>query len=108
MTMIPIESLYRPALDSQRNGLDESRIQYFMAHPDEIRGVLVYENPVDGERIVVNGYHRVESARRLSWTHVDTDVRQGTRVDALRYRDLVRKPWSEVVREADSSVPKDR
>lgn len=96
MTMIPIESLHQPTLDTQRLRWDEERIRYFMRHPAEIRGVLVYENPVDGERITANGHHRVESARRLGWPDIDADLRPGTRHDALSYRDLERKPWSEV------------
>jgi hypothetical protein len=101
MTIIRIESLYQPALDTQRGRLDESRIRYYIDHPDEIRGVLIYENPANHERILVNGYHRVESARRLGWTDIDADLRPGTRVDARRYPDLEHRPWSEI--EAESS-----
>uniref|UniRef100_UPI0019407939 ParB N-terminal domain-containing protein n=1 Tax=Virgisporangium aliadipatigenens TaxID=741659 RepID=UPI0019407939 len=71
-----------------------------MEHPGEIRGVLVYEGPDSGERITVNGHHRVEAARRLGWRDIDVDLRPGTRQDALSYQDLVRKPWSEIEGEA--------
>jgi hypothetical protein len=96
VTIISIESLYQPALDTQRHQLDESRIRHYMNHPDAIRAVLVYENQANGERILVNGHHRVESAQRLGRTEIDADIRPGTRVDATLYRDLVRRPWSEV------------
>jgi DNA-binding IclR family transcriptional regulator len=79
--------------------LDESRIQYYLSHADEVKDLLVYENPSDGERILVNGHHRVESARRLGWAHIDAELQVGTRAQALMYRDLDRKPWSEIERE---------
>lgn len=75
-----------------------------MDHPDEIRDVLVYENPTNLERIPVNGHHRIGSARRLGWTHIDADLRPGTRQDALKYRELgPRQPWSEIERKRGQS-----
>jgi ParB-like nuclease domain len=97
--IISIDSLYQPHLETQRSHLDQSRIQFYINHTGEIRGVLVYENPLDGERILVNGHHRVESARRLNWAQIDADVRTGTRQDTLSYRDLERRPWSEIENE---------
>jgi hypothetical protein len=100
MTVILIASLHQPTLEAHRAGLDESRVRYFMAHPDEIKDVVVYENPAGGERIPVNGHHRVESARRLGWDRISADLRPGTRQDALLYRDLaVRRPWSDIERD---------
>ncbi|EOD69917.1 ParB N-terminal domain-containing protein [Amycolatopsis vancoresmycina] len=96
MTTIPIKSLHQGNLDTQRSGLDESRIQYFIDHPTEIEGILVYEAPSDGERVTVNGHHRVEAARRLGWTTIEAKLRPGTRTDALTYMDMKRKPWSEI------------
>lgn len=98
--LIPISSIHQPTLDTQRGRLDESRVQYYMQHPEEIRDVLVYENLANHERIPINGHHRIESARRLGWTHIGADIRPGTRQDALKYCDLEpRRPWSEVERE---------
>ena len=103
MAQILIASLHQATLEAHRAGLDESRVRYYMAHPQEIAGVLVYQNPADGERISVNGHHRLESARRLGWTRIDADLRAGTRQDALAYRDLtVRRPWSDIERDAPS------
>jgi hypothetical protein len=99
MATILIESLHQPTLDSRRGRLDEDRIRYYMNHSDEIAGVLVYENPVNGERITVNGHHRVESARRLGSMYIEADLQPGTRKDALRYWDPVHRPWSEIERE---------
>jgi hypothetical protein len=92
MTMIPIESLHQPTLHTHRDGLDQGRIQHYVKHPDEIRGILVYEDPANGLRITVNGHHRVESARRLGWTDIDADIRPGVPQDALIYQDLERRP----------------
>lgn len=97
--LISISSIHQPTLDTQRGRLDASRVQYYM-QLEEIRDTLVYENPTNLERIPVNGHHRIESARRLGWTHIDADVRPGTRQDASKYRDLgPRRPWSEIERE---------
>ena len=97
---ILIESLHQGTLEAHRAGLDESRVRYYMAHPEQIAGVLVYQNPADGERIPVNGHHRLEAARRLGRTRIDADLRAGTRQDALLYRDLaVRRPWSDIERD---------
>lgn len=96
MTKIPIKSLHQGNLETQRSGLDESRIQYFIDHPTEIEDILVYEAPSDGERVTVNGHHRVEAARRLGWTVIEAKLRPGTRTDVLAYMDIERKPWSEI------------
>ncbi len=101
MTMIRISSLHQPTLDVRRDRLDEARIRHYIGHPDKISGVTVYENPASGERILVNGHHRVEAARRLDRTHIDAVLRAGTRDDATAYRDLDQTPWSEVQSEAD-------
>jgi len=100
--LIPLTSLARQVLEHRRSQLDDSRVRYYMEHPDEIRGVLVYENPGDGERIVVNGCHRTEAALRLGRVELDVELRSGTRQDALAYRDLdERRRWAEVERDAD-------
>lgn len=97
MARILISSLHQPTLDNQRGRLDQSRVRYFLKHPDEIRNVLVYENPTDGERILVNGFHRVEAARILGRTMVAADLRPGTRSEAVLYLDAQeRQPWSEI------------
>lgn len=97
MVVVRLDSLNQQVLEHKRSTLDESRVQYFVDHPEEIRDILIYENPSNGERIVVNGCHRTEAARRLDRAEIDAELRSGTRVDALRYRDLAdRRPWYEV------------
>jgi hypothetical protein len=96
MALIEINSLHQLHLDIQRDHLDECRVQYYLSHPGEIREVLIYENPHGGERILVNGHHRVEAARRLNQSQIDAELKPGTRIDASMYRDSERKPWSEI------------
>lgn len=96
MTSIPIDSLYQPHLETQGANLDQSRVQYYMCHQSEISDILVYKNPVNGELVLVNGHHRVASARRLKWSNIEAVIEPGTRHDALMYRDLDRIPWSEI------------
>jgi hypothetical protein len=100
-------SLDQPLLDFKRGGLDESRIRYYMAHPDEIRGMVVYEvSDRHQARIVVNGYHRTEAARRLGWSELDVDLRLGIWQDVLMYRDLTeRRLWEEEERDAERPTP---
>jgi hypothetical protein len=100
---ILIGSLFQPPLELRRRNLDESRIRYYLKHPNEIRGVLVYESSDNSELILVNGHHRVESARRLGWTEIDADIQPGTRVDANRYWDPDHRPWSEIERDGPST-----
>lgn len=86
MTEIEISSLHQRTLDIQRMSLDEAQVRRYMrqrAWPP----VTVYENQENGERILVNGHHRVEAARRLGRLTVEADVTPGDRVDAHRYWD---------------------
>jgi hypothetical protein len=101
--LIPFASLDQPVLDFKRGSLDESRIRYYTAHPDEIRGMVVYEvSDRHRVRIVVNGYHRTEAALRLGWSELDVDLRLGIWRDVLLYQDLTeRKPWEVVERDAE-------
>ena len=64
--LIPLSSLCQQVLEHRRGQLNESRVQHYLRHPQEIRDVLVYENPTTGEQIVVNGNHRTEAARHLA------------------------------------------
>jgi hypothetical protein len=92
ITTIQIVSLHQGTLDHQRHGLDESCIERYMADLDAANPVLLYANESNGERILVNGRHRVEAARRLGRTSIKADVRPGTREDATLYRDLHGQP----------------
>lgn len=95
-------------LEYRRSQLDESRVRYYVEHPDEIRDVPVFENPGNSECIVVNGCHRIETALRLSRVELEAELRPGTRQDAIAYRDLAgRRPWSEVERDARNGASGD-
>jgi hypothetical protein len=104
MVMIEVSSLFQPALDIQRPHLCRARVQHYMNHPDRIRGVEVFENPVDGERLLVSGHHRTEAATLLSWTQIDATLMPGTR--ATQYWDLGenRRCWFELEPEAGPPV----
>jgi hypothetical protein len=85
VTRIDIASLHQGALDTQRPHLDQACVERYMADLHAAPPVLVYEHA--GERILVNGHHRVEAARRLGRTWIEAEVRPGTRLDATRYFD---------------------
>jgi ParB-like chromosome segregation protein Spo0J len=50
---------------------------------DQLPPVMVFES--DDGLLLVDGYHRMEAARRLGRTVVRAQVRQGSREDALRF-----------------------
>ena len=79
--------LLAPLLEKRRLGhLDEERVQHYMKVLPTCDPILVYVN--GDERVVVNGYHRLEAATRLTRSHIRADLRPGTRIDAVRYLDL--------------------
>jgi len=88
--LIEIASLHQGTIENQRSRLDGMCVESYMVHLDGADPVLVYEN--DRERILVNGHHRVEAARRLGRTSIRADVRSGTRQNAVQYRDLHGQP----------------
>jgi ParB-like chromosome segregation protein Spo0J len=64
-----------------------------VADLDAAEPVTIYEDPGDGERILVNGHHRVAAAQRLGRTSINADVQPGTHIDATLYRDLQCQPY---------------
>ncbi|HEY1831112.1 MAG TPA: ParB N-terminal domain-containing protein [Acidimicrobiales bacterium] len=90
--MIEIASLHQGAIETQLDNADQVQIAHYVKHIDEADPILVYENPVDGERIVVNGYHRVHAAMRLGWTHINAVLKPGDQQDVLLYVDTNRGP----------------
>lgn len=90
--VIPISSLEQESIATQRARLAEDQILWYVDHPETAEPVLVYEN--DGERVLVNGHHRVAAAVRRGETEILAEIQLGkSRQDALRYRDLRGRPW---------------
>ena len=58
-----------------------------MENLDDADPVLVYEHEGSGERILVNGHHRVEAAHRMGRTMIKAEIQPGNREDAQRYLD---------------------
>ncbi len=87
VTMIEIASLHQATIETQRPRLSGDSIALYMETLDAADPVLVYEHKVSGERILVDGHHRVEAAHRLGRTMIKAQVQPGNREDALRYLD---------------------
>jgi len=84
--MVRLDSLHQGAIEAQKSRLNEATVVHHMATMDDAEPVLVYEH--GDERILVNGYHRAEAARRLGRTEIMAVVEPGTAADAVRYLDL--------------------
>jgi len=92
--MIEIASLHQTTIDAQRPRLSNDGIAVYTANLDNADPVLVYEHKVSGERILVDGHHRVEAAHRLGRTTIKAEIQPGSREDALRYFDQRADPSS--------------
>jgi hypothetical protein len=63
--------------------LDEGKVSRYEQILDQMPPVVVFE--LSEGLLLVDGYHRVEAARRLGRTVVRAQVRRGSREDALRF-----------------------
>jgi ParB-like chromosome segregation protein Spo0J len=79
---VDLDALTGIALADPPRHLDEEVARYAQIL-DQLPPVVVF-NLGDG-LLLVDGYHRVEAARRLGWTVVQAEVQQGSREDALRF-----------------------
>ena len=80
---VKVAALTGNALADPPRHLDEAKILQYSQILDQMPPVVVFE--IDGGLLLVDGYHRVEAARRLGRTVVRAEVRQGSRQDALRF-----------------------
>jgi ParB-like chromosome segregation protein Spo0J len=80
---VDLGALTGNALADPPRHLDEEKVARYAQILDQLPPVVVF-NLGDG-LLLVDGYHRVEAARRLGWTVVQAKVRQGSREDALRF-----------------------
>ena len=71
-----------PTIDI-RQKLDEATIQDYMDSFDQLPPVTVFQT--DGELLLADGFHRAMAAQRLGITEVETEVKKGTREDALEF-----------------------
>jgi hypothetical protein len=87
LSSVGIDSLLLGPLEDKRQlgHLDDLRVRQYMEDLDTCDPILVYESA--DERIVVNGYHRLEAAIRLGRTEIRADLQPGTRYDATLYLD---------------------
>ena len=63
--------------------LDPARVRRYAGMLDDLPPVTVFETP-EG-LLLVDGYHRVAAAWRQGLETVETQIRRGSRRDALRY-----------------------
>jgi hypothetical protein len=54
-----------------------------MARGDRFPPVVVFQD--EGESILADGFHRLKAAQKARLKHLDAEVRQGSRKDALRF-----------------------
>jgi ParB/Sulfiredoxin domain len=80
---VEVAALTGNALADLPRHLDEEKISRYAQVLDQLPPVVVFE--LDDGLLLVDGYHRVEAARRLGRTVVRAEVRQGSRQDALRF-----------------------
>jgi ParB-like chromosome segregation protein Spo0J len=80
---VEIAALAGNALTDPPRHLDEAKISRYVQILDEMPPVVVFR--IDGGFLLADGYHRVETARRLGRTVMRAEVRQGSREDALRF-----------------------
>jgi ParB/Sulfiredoxin domain len=80
---VEVATLTGSALADPPRHLDEGKLARYAQILDQLPPVVVFELP-DG-LLLVDGYHRLEAARRLGRRIVRAEVRQGSREDALQF-----------------------
>jgi hypothetical protein len=83
---LSLDSIRLDAGTQTRAHIDEATVAEYaeaMVRGDEFPPVVVFQQ--DGEFILADGFHRVKAARRARLKHIVAEVRQGGRLDALRF-----------------------
>jgi ParB-like chromosome segregation protein Spo0J len=80
---IELAALTGNALADPPRHLDEAKVARFAQILDQLPPVVVFE--LGDGFLLVDGYHRVEAARRLGRPFVRAQVRRGSGADALRF-----------------------
>lgn len=80
---VEVAALTANALADPPRHLDEDKISRYAQILDQMPPVVVFE--IGDGLLLVDGYHRVEAARRLGRTVVRAEVRQESLEDALRF-----------------------
>jgi uncharacterized ParB-like nuclease family protein len=83
MAAIDIDELLERGLADPTEHLDPAAVERYAGMLDEMPPVVVFDMP-EG-LLLVDGYHRVEAARRAGRATIEADVRAGSRAEALRY-----------------------
>jgi hypothetical protein len=79
---VEVAALTGNALADPPRHLDEDKVARYAHILDQLPPVVVFD--LGDELLLVDGYHRVEAARRLGQPMIGAQVRQGSRADALR------------------------
>lgn len=77
LTEIPIAALEVPSV------IDEEKVTRYALMLDRLPPVVIFD--IGGDLLVVDGYHRINAARRLGRPTVKAQVWRGTRDDALAF-----------------------
>lgn len=77
LTEIPIAALEVPSV------IDEEKVMRYALMLDRLPPVVIFD--IGGDLLVVDGYHRINAARRLGRPTVKAQVWRGTRDDALAF-----------------------
>jgi len=83
MPRLRIDELLAAAPVDTEAHLDAARVERYARAFDDLPPVLVFETPQGP--LLVDGYHRVAAARRLGLGTIESEVRRGTRREALRH-----------------------
>ncbi len=80
---VEVATLTGNALADPPRHLDEEKVARYTQVLDQLPPVVVFQ--LSDGLLLVDGYHRVEAARRLGRRVIRAEVRQGSREDALRF-----------------------
>jgi len=89
-----------------RVGLDEETVKAYTACFDRLPPIRVFL--VDGAKVVVDGNHRVEAARRLDLPEVDAEVKKGTTDEAAEAAALANVGHGKPLSNAEKRTAVDR
>lgn len=80
---VEVAALAGDALADPPRHLDQEKVARYTQSLDQLPPVVVFT--LGDGLLLVDGYHRVEAARRLGRSVVRAEVRHGSRADALRF-----------------------